>query len=882
MRGYRLAAAVTVMALLVVLAPVALASHTQLVVESQHTDFGTGGESNPDTLENVSVAGSGDSASVMFTESYDVSGAVFNQSFDYSGQDTQSFGIALNDDGTKLYLGGDDTDNIFEYDLSTAYDLSSASFSQSLDISSEDAVPAGVEFNDDGTKMYMAGAANENISEYDLSTAYDIGSASFNQALDISGDTIAPQDVDWNTDGTKLFVIEDAGGSEAVLEYDVSSAYDVSTASLSASFGISSEGGSFSDLAFNDKGDRMYATERDNSKIYMYRLGTAFDVTTASLESSFNVSNQDADPGGLAWKPDGSKVFVGGNQNDDIYSYDVGFESGKYISANHTVDSAEQAKFNVTAANVTIDAAVDEWTGSSWQQVGNTTVSTTGNHTLDISSASNSKLRSVVEFQNEAGGTTAQLHDESILFEARSPSIDNASATPTGGLSSDTTTLEIDVNDSDFATSQGDTVTVEFFVDGASEGTDTLTSNGTASVTTSSLTGGDHTWNATATDDYGLSHESQDFTISIPDTLVIREESPPHGKIMSATVEATFFEDEDDDPVILNRTTSDGEINLTGLPVGSEFSVSIHAPGYNNRTVILEDIFTQNNVFLINKNETTVENRFVVADRSGNFQPENTEIIVQTHVNQSLYDSGGFEWLNAGGDDLGADQAYTTDLIEEKRYRLVAQNEEGDKRVLGAYTAETGGDIQLEIGSISLEVPDDETTHAAEAVFNSSSENVEFEYVDPASNTGDITLKIYERGNESNTAHDQTHSGPFGTLRVVQPVDAENVTSWVVEYETTRNGESVTGSFVVGQQQFVDPGLSDFWRAFIGAAALVIVAGLFGGLRSQLGVVVLPLLAGGLWFIGWLPGTVGAGAIILALGLGVLYLTSSDQGVPGR
>jgi sugar lactone lactonase YvrE len=58
-------------------------------------------------------------------------------------------------------------DTIFQYSLSTAFDLSTASYdSVSFNASSQDTVPQGLTFNNDGTKMYMVGSTNDRVYQY--------------------------------------------------------------------------------------------------------------------------------------------------------------------------------------------------------------------------------------------------------------------------------------------------------------------------------------------------------------------------------------------------------------------------------------------------------------------------------------------------------------------------------------------------------------------------------------------------------------------------------------------------------------------------------------------------------------------------------------------
>ena len=52
-------------------------------------------------------------------------------------------------------ISGNQDDKILEYTLSTGFDVSTASYVDSLDISSRNTQPTGLAFNNDGTKMFV-------------------------------------------------------------------------------------------------------------------------------------------------------------------------------------------------------------------------------------------------------------------------------------------------------------------------------------------------------------------------------------------------------------------------------------------------------------------------------------------------------------------------------------------------------------------------------------------------------------------------------------------------------------------------------------------------------------------------------------------------------
>ena len=76
-------------------------------------------------------------------------------------------GLTFNNDGTKMFTVGQQYDKVYEYDLSTAFDITTLSYSDdSYSISSQESYPTEIRFNHDGTKMYISGSSGDDINEY--------------------------------------------------------------------------------------------------------------------------------------------------------------------------------------------------------------------------------------------------------------------------------------------------------------------------------------------------------------------------------------------------------------------------------------------------------------------------------------------------------------------------------------------------------------------------------------------------------------------------------------------------------------------------------------------------------------------------------------------
>jgi len=225
------------------------------------------------------------SVDVIAGGEFDVSTAVFSQSFSVAGQETQPRGVAFNTDGSKMYIIGNEEDEVFEYDLSTGFDVSTAVFSQSFSVTTEDDTPYDVTFNTNGTKMYIAGDQNNIVLEYDLSTGFDVSTAVFSQSFSVAGQETQPRGVAFNTDGSKMYII--GINSDSVHEYDLSTGFDVSTAVFSQSFSVSAQDTFPNGITFNTDGSKMYIIGSDSNSVYEYDLSTGFDISSAVFSKRF-------------------------------------------------------------------------------------------------------------------------------------------------------------------------------------------------------------------------------------------------------------------------------------------------------------------------------------------------------------------------------------------------------------------------------------------------------------------------------------------------------------------------------------------------------------------------------------------------------------------
>jgi DNA-binding beta-propeller fold protein YncE len=254
---------------------------------------------------------------------WSVSTAVFVQAFSVSAQDTAPTGLFFKPDGTKMYVMGSAGDDVNEYDLSTAWDISTAVFLQLFSVAAQDTAPQDLFFKPDGTKMYIIGATGDDVNEYNLSVPWDISTAVFLQLFSVSAQEITPTGLFFKPDGTKMYVIGETG--DDVNEYNLSVPWDISTAVFLQLFSVAAQEVAPQGMFFRDDGLKMYIVgQTTGTNVTEYNITTAWNISTTVLASSqFSVAAQEVNPTGIFFKPDGTKMYVIGQTGDDVNEYNL-------------------------------------------------------------------------------------------------------------------------------------------------------------------------------------------------------------------------------------------------------------------------------------------------------------------------------------------------------------------------------------------------------------------------------------------------------------------------------------------------------------------------------------------------------------------------------
>jgi len=255
---------------------------------------------------------------------FDLSNITLKNTFSVASQETGPNGVFFKDDGTKMYIIGSQSDQVREYDLSTAWDISTASYSQAFSTSSQDGNMADIFFKPDGTRFYLIGIANDTVYEYGLTSAWDVSTASFTQSFDVSAQEASVRGLFFKPDGTKMYVIGSTG--DDINEYDLSTAWDISTASFNdVSSSLNSFESNPDSMSIKSDGSVVYILGRTRDAVQAFDLSTPWDISTLSIQNPskdyLDVSSVQTNPTDITFKPDGNEMYIIGGQNDRVHQY---------------------------------------------------------------------------------------------------------------------------------------------------------------------------------------------------------------------------------------------------------------------------------------------------------------------------------------------------------------------------------------------------------------------------------------------------------------------------------------------------------------------------------------------------------------------------------
>lgn len=245
-----------------------------------------------------------------------------SNNFSVSAQAASPEDVGFNSNGSKMYALDSLTAKIYEYDLSSVWDVTTAVVNANeLDVSGQDSAMTGFYIRGDGLKLYAVGQTNDKIYQYTISVAFDLSTATFDSVeFLVSGQEANVSGIFMQDDGSRVFIT----GNNAVHSYTLGTDWDISSAVFETTFSVAGQDGSVRGITMKTEGDKMYICGNTNNRIFQYTLSTPWVLSTASYDSvSLFVGSEDLTPTDMTFKDNGSILYMIGLSTDTVYAYEL-------------------------------------------------------------------------------------------------------------------------------------------------------------------------------------------------------------------------------------------------------------------------------------------------------------------------------------------------------------------------------------------------------------------------------------------------------------------------------------------------------------------------------------------------------------------------------
>lgn len=280
---------------------------------------------------------------------------------------------------------------------------------------------------------------------------------------------------------------------------------------------------------------------------------------------------------------------------------------------------------------------------------------------------------------------------------------------------------------------------------------------------------------------------------------------------------------------------------------------------------------------------------FELEDRSGQFDVSETTLVIKRPVNTS----SGTQIREVGSGVFGAANRYGTQIESGVRHQLSIR-QGGKQRDLGAFEIVQPGLYTLQVQPKDYNLTDGRPwsykVDYVEQNFTLGGKDyagyIEFNYADKQQATDLLNVFIDEFDADvpnnifSENVEPGANASGISNYSVLVPLTQDQIEKrWVVSFEGQRSGQTIESEVVVGDTQEDVFGEVPTWlRQVIAFVLLIMIAGLFSPVNASLGAVVVSLVGGIMFVVGWLPGLVTAGGVLIAIGVSAMYkISESDR-----
>ena len=233
-------------------------------------------------------------------------------------------GVFWRPNGERLFIVTS-ADNIYQFTLTSAWDMTTASYDGSRSISSDVSEPFGLHFSTNGDKVFVMDSTGSHVAEFSLGTNWDVTATGWAHESDYATGSVANGNLNYpdafamSNDGTKFYGTD----SSSIWQWTLDVAWDLSGGvtfdGARTNIGSYPYPSTIAGLSFNSDGTQLVICERGNSLIRVFSLSTAYDI-----EGSTTVTQQ------MSFMPNAS--YVPYNVNDSNHWYKPDFLGDVHVT----------------------------------------------------------------------------------------------------------------------------------------------------------------------------------------------------------------------------------------------------------------------------------------------------------------------------------------------------------------------------------------------------------------------------------------------------------------------------------------------------------------------------------------------------------------------
>lgn len=282
--------------------------------------------------------------------------------------------------GSRFYTVGTTTDTIIQYNLSSPYFITGATYSNNISIVGCDGNVHVMRWKPDGT-IFILGGRNGKVCQYNLTTAWDLNTATNvqNASINTSLYDNTQQAGDMSNDGTRFVLVGSA--NDFAHRWDLTTPWNVSEMTYKGNKSVI--GSLPRGITLSQDGRVMYITESSSPRLAIYTMDQPYNISNSTfIYSETQPKLNGTVPFGLKFAKDYSILTIVADDVDDIILHYTNFlnlpsqycimpQGGSTCSANWTINYT-----GPLGGNYTFDV---------FTQGLNTTYNlTTGNSTADV------------------------------------------------------------------------------------------------------------------------------------------------------------------------------------------------------------------------------------------------------------------------------------------------------------------------------------------------------------------------------------------------------------------------------------------------------------------------------------------------------------------